>query len=184
MLCRGAALTVGVCALLTACSPELNWRAVHLDGLTTLLPCKPDTATRRVLLGSQDVAMDMLGCEAKGVLFAISHVHLDGPPAVDAARAQWRRQALASLQARSVQELPFRLAAPGAGSGTPQRPTPAQPGPSTEWVAALGTRADGSPIEARLLWLAQGNDLYHVALYADQVSDEVVEMLFSGLALQ
>jgi len=180
---RGVALAVGACAMLAACSPELNWREVRLGGLAALLPCKPDAARRTVPLGTQDVAMDMLGCEAKGALFAVSHVRLDGRQAVDAARAQWRQQALASLQTRSVQELPFHLAPPGGGQRASQA-TQVLAGSSTEWVAAQGTRPDGSPIEARLLWLAQGEDLYHVAMYADQVSDEVVEMLFSGLALQ
>lgn len=179
-----AALAAAGLALLAACSPELNWREVHLEGLTALLPCKPDAALRQVPLGGQDVTMNMLGCEANGGLFAISHVRLNGRQAADAARAQWRQQALASLQARSVQELSFRLTPPGGGQGASRLPEQARAEPSTESVAAQGVRPNGSPIEARLLWLAQGEDLYHVALYADQVSDETVEMLFSGLALQ
>lgn len=184
----GAALALGVCAGLAACSPELNWREVHLEGLTALLPCKPDAVRRNVPLGSregaQEVTMDMLGCEVKSALFAISHVRLGDPPAVDAARVQWRHQALSAVQARSVQALPLRLTAPGgsqmARPQSAQRPTQL----STEWVAAQGTRPNGSPVEARLLWLTHGSDLYHVALYADQVSDDMVEMLFSSLALQ
>jgi hypothetical protein len=123
--------------------------------------------------------MDMLGCEAKGGLFAISHVRLRDPQAIDAVRAQWRQQALTSLQARSVRELTYRLLQGTSGQSVQVRAEPA-----TEWVAAQGVRPGGSPVEARLLWLVRDNDLYHVAVYADQISDEAVEMLFAGLRLQ
>jgi len=176
--CWAAVVAAGV-VLVAGCSPELNWREVHVEGMAALLPCKPDAALRHVPLGGQDVAMDMLGCEAKGGLFAISHVRLNDRQAVDVARAQWRQQALASLQTRSVQELSFRLIQGASGHSGQVRVEP-----STEWVAAQGVRPGGSPVEARLLWLAQGNDLYHVAVYADQISDDAVEMLFSGLRLQ
>lgn len=39
-------------------------------------------------------------------------------------------------------------------------------------------------IEVRLLWFDSGSDLYRVAVYASPLSEERVEMLFSGLSLQ
>ena len=57
---------------LLACSSGLNWRTVQLGQLITLLPCKPDNATRPVSLADTQVNMEMSGCEAGGVLFAIS----------------------------------------------------------------------------------------------------------------
>jgi hypothetical protein len=126
----------------------------------------------------------MQGCEVDAGLFAIGHVKLDGRAAVDAARAHWRQRALASLQVRTVQQLPFRFAPPGAGQVTVQQPDPTAAMPSTEWLAVQGVRPDGRAVEARLLWVAQGSNLYHVAAYADTIADEVVEMLFTGVSLQ
>lgn len=51
-------------------------------------------------------------------------------------------------------------------------------------VSARGLRPDGSPVVARLLWIGSGNDIYHVAVYANQVSGETVDRLFTGLSLQ
>jgi hypothetical protein len=167
-------LVVPIVLCIAACNPALNWREVRLQRLVATLPCKPDHAQRTVQLASQEVAMDMLGCEADGALFAISHVRLDRDARTDAARADWRQQALATMRAASVQELPFRL--------TP--PAPAGGAPSAHLLAAQGQRPDGGAVAARLLWLDSGPDLFHVAVYANPLSEERVEMLFSGLRLQ
>jgi len=168
-------LVLALCAVsLVACNPALNWREVHLQGLVATLPCKPDQAQRTVQLAAQDVAIDMRGCEADGALFAISHVRLDSATRTDAARADWRQQTLAAMRAASVRELPFRLK-PTAHAGVT---------PANHLLTAQGQRPDGSAVAARLLWLDAGQDLYHVAVYANTLTDERVEMLFSGLSLQ
>jgi len=167
-------VTVVSVLCVTACNPALNWREVRLRHLVATLPCKPDHAQRTVQLATREVAMDMLGCEADGALFAISHVRLDREALTDAARADWRQQALATMRAASVQELPFRLTPPASAGAAP----------STHLLAAQGQRPDGSAVAARLLWLDNGPDLYHVAVYAKALSEERVEMLFSGLNLQ
>ena len=113
--------------------------------------------------------MEMVGCEASGALFAVSHVRLDHAAQTDAARTEWRQQALTTLQATSVQEIPFK---------------PPQPAVTALLLAAQGTRPDGSKVVARLLWLVHGADIYHVAVYGDRSIDEATEMLFLGLRLQ
>jgi len=160
--------------LLVACNPVLNWREVHMHSLVAMLPCKPDQAQRMVQLAAQDMLMDMRGCEADGALFAISHVRVDSAARTDAVRADWRQQTLAAMRAPSVQALSLRRE-PRAPAGSP---------PSTHFLAAQGQRPDGSAVVARLLWLGTGPDLYHVAVYANSLTDERVEMLFSGLRLQ
>lgn len=172
VLRRLLVVTSALC--IAACSPALNWREVRLQHLVATLPCKPDHARRTVQLASQEVAMDMLGCEADGALFAISHVRLDREARTDAVRADWRQQTLATMRAASVRELPFRLTPPAPAAGTP----------TTHLLAAQGQRPDGAAVAARLLWLDSGSDLYHVAVYANPLSEERVEMLFSGLSLQ
>ena len=73
--------------VLGACSPALDWRTVELEGLRTVLPCKPDRAARDVVLGELPVRMSMAGCEAQGALFAISQVAV--PVGTDAADLAW-----------------------------------------------------------------------------------------------
>ena len=72
--------------MLAACSPALNWRSVALDGaaLTATLPCKPDQATRTVELAGAPVELSMVGCDADGATFAVSHAALADPAQVGA----------------------------------------------------------------------------------------------------
>jgi hypothetical protein len=62
-------------ALLVACSPALNWRAVALDDapLALMLPCKPDRAVRDVAWGGQQLSVSMVGCEADGATYTLAH---------------------------------------------------------------------------------------------------------------
>lgn len=159
-------------ACLAACSPELNWRAVQIHGLTAMLPCKPDRAQRNVQLGSQDVDLEMAGCEADGALYAVSHARVVSALGAEAARAAWRQQALAKMRAAAAQELPLRMPSANDPLRTVQR------------LSVRGMRPDGSAVTAHLLWLTSGADLYHVAVYADRLTDERTEMLFSDLRLQ
>jgi len=161
----------------------LNWREVRLQGLTALLPCKPDQAQRPVQLADQDLTMEMMGCEAGGGLFAISHVRVKDDKHLNTVREQWRQQALTALRATDVQDIPFQLKT----KANDQLAATAMPAALTvlpQLVSARGLRPDGSPVVARLLWIGSGNDIYHVAVYANQVSGETVDRLFTGLSLQ
>ena len=59
---------------LAACNPTFNWRDVRPEGtaLSLLLPCKPDMAEKKVLLGERPVAMRLLGCDVGDTTFAIA----------------------------------------------------------------------------------------------------------------
>lgn len=75
---------VVVSAVLTGCTPAFNWREVSFEqgGVTALLPCKPDRATRTVQLGGQAAQMSMAGCESGGAMFAVSLVQAPSEQAV------------------------------------------------------------------------------------------------------
>lgn len=183
ILLRCAAL-LGTWALV-ACTPALNWREIHLDRLTTLLPCKPDHAQRPVRLGSADLALAMAGCEAAGALFAISHMRASDPQQVSATQSQWQQAALASMRATSLRQETFKLENPAhnviqirdAASGP-------QPDGTLELLVADGSRADGTAVQARLVWFAQGSDIFHAAVYGATLNADTYQMLFSGLKLQ
>lgn len=172
-------------ATLAACSPALNWREVRLERLVTLLPCKPDHAQRDVQLGAHTVAMHMSGCEAAGGLYAVSHVRLADPAQVGPAQAAWRQASLAHLRDSTVQTLPFQLAKPKASEMRTADPqTAAVPVDMLEMLQVQAKHPDGSPLQARLVWLSSGVDVYHVALYGAHLSPEMSELLFSELVLQ
>jgi hypothetical protein len=154
-------------AALGACSPSLNWREVQLGRLRTLLPCKPDSASRPVQLGGQTLAMEMKGCEAGGVLFAISRVQ-----ATDPAQAPALLQA---LRLASLQNVHMRTVKPVANSGD---------GQSSLDLLADGQRTDGSPLQARFKWLLAGAEVYQIAAYAEHLTGEQTDNMVSEMRLQ
>jgi hypothetical protein len=159
--------------LLCACNPAFNWREVSLQGagLAALLPCKPDHGSRRQHLAGQDVEMQMSGCEAAGVLFALSHVELDHPAKALEAQRQWQTAMLSNMQASTPQLQPWT---PKAGALFP----------NAQRLAAQGRRQDGSALAAQALWFARGAHVYHAVIYADVIPPEAVETFFSGIELQ
>ena len=154
--------------LLTACTPALNWRSVGVGDATAMLPCKPDIAQRMVHLGSQDLTLHMVGCEAGGALFAISQTRL--PPGTPAAAvlADWRQSALTNLHAEEVSAMPSK--APRADV-------------QTLLLRARGKRPNSTAVDARLLWWATDTQVLHVAVYADAISPDMTETLFSEIKI-
>ncbi|HSV52015.1 MAG TPA: hypothetical protein VLJ57_07855 [Burkholderiaceae bacterium] len=169
-------LTAAVLALvlLAGCNPVFNWREARFDAadLTALLPCKPDKAERPVLLGTQQVTLQMQGCDTGGATFAVARVALSDAGQAGQALAQWKAATLANMRAATVQEAAF--VPPGAIAL-----------PQSLRVAASGYRPDGRAVSAHAAWFARtrGNqiDLFHIALYADRVDPEVSSTFFSGI---
>lgn len=159
-------LAAGLVLAQLACSPALNWREVHLDRMTARLPCKPDHAQRMVHLGRQEVALEMVGCEAEGALFAISHVRLQDIDHAADVLVAWRSNALSQLQSTQV-------------TGWVNRP-----GHATEMLTASGRRSDGSAVQAQLAWWVRGADIFHAAVYADRVTPEMADTFFSEPRIQ
>ena len=150
-----------------ACAPALNWRVVQLGHLSTVLPCKPDTATRSVPLAGQTVSMDMAGCEVAGALFAISRLQ-----APDAAQAvNW----MASLRAASLANVQMVKVQSQANSGDAQ---------TSFDVLVDGKRQDGSSLQARFKWQVLGADVYQIAAYAPSLKSEQTEPLLRELQLR
>ena len=169
-------LTLG----LAACQPSLNWRETRSDAhpLVALLPCKPDRGSREVPMGGAPVALDMLGCEAAGSMFAVSHVRLADPANAGALLAGWRTAVLANLHAVNPQDQPFTL--PG-GLGLAQ----------SVRTRAVGQGPDGRPVAAEAVWFArsgpEGVDLFHAVVYAqrqDAALGTEAETFFAGLRFE
>ena len=153
-------MLLAACAGLTACNPSLNWREVQLGRLQTLLPCKPDTASRPVTLDGQTVTMEMAGCEGGSALFAISRVQ-----AHDAAQAT---RLMASLRQASLAPIAHAVVQPLPNSGNA----------ATSFdVMVNGQASDGSPLQARLKWLLADQEVYQIAAYGERLDSEQTENL-------
>ena len=76
--------------------------------------------------------MEMMGCEAGGGLFAISHVRVKDDKHLNTVREQWRQQALTALRATDVQDIPFQLKT----KANDQLAATAMPAALTRWLRA------------------------------------------------
>ncbi|WP_326541283.1 hypothetical protein [Pseudorhodoferax sp.] len=161
---------------LLACSPALNWREVRFEPaipLRMLLPCKPDRATREVDMAGHKLTLQMLGCDADGGTFAVSHVQLADATAAAAVLVGWKSAVLAHVQAQSVQDLPWTPA--GAAADLPSLR-----------LQALGRRAGGEGVALQAAWFGVtgpgGVHLFHAVMFSPRPRPDVAEAFFSGLA--
>ena len=156
-----------------------------MEELVALLPCKPDHAQRQVQLGSLNTTLQVSGCETAGALYAISHVRVADPSQLKPTKNAWREATFATLQAGSVQTEPLRLAKPRAGQAyTVPSAGDAASHAELSLEKLEGKRSDGSAVQAQMVWLAKGQDLYHVAVFGTRLDKEKTELLFSELRLQ
>lgn len=166
--------------LLAGCSPALNWRSVPLPdaAITITLPCKPDQATRQVELAGAAVELSMVGCDADGATFAVSHAALADPAQVGAALTHWRAAVLANLGAGAA----------AAATDKPYAPPGVLPVPQSVRTTVQGQRPDGSPVVAQGVWFARAVGpqvlLYHAVVYSPKSRPEVADQFFAGLAMQ
>ena len=166
--------------LLAGCSPALNWRNVPLPdaALTITLPCKPDRATRQVELAGAPVELSMVGCDADGATFAVSHAALADPSQVGAALTHWRSAVLANLG----------QGAAATAVDAPYAPPGVLPVPQSVRTTVQGQRADGSAVAAQGVWFARAVGpqvrLYHAVVYTPKPRPDVADQFFAGLALQ
>jgi hypothetical protein len=167
-------LIAGTLFLLAACNPVYNWREINLPQaeLKVLLPCKPDQGHRAIPLAGLTVEMQMAGCEAGAGLFVLAHVDLGETGKTEAALEQWKAAMLGNMQARDVT---LRSAVMIKGAST--KPAPIR-------LDAVGKRPDGSAVVAQAMWFARGAHLYHAVVYADKLSQDVVDAFFSGIEFQ
>jgi hypothetical protein len=166
----GALLAAGLAA---GCSPTFNWREVRAGPtpLTAMLPCKPETATRRVPMAGRDVELTALSCEAGGATFALLFADIGEPARLGEVLAQWNTATLANLRS-------------DGGRATPFRPPGALELRQSLQVVASGRRPDGSKVECQAAYFAQGSRVYQAVIYAGQLRPEAVDGFLAGLRFQ
>ncbi len=183
--------------LLAACSPSLNWRQVRLkpEGgaavaeaagsgagvLQALLPCKPDQAARRQSMAGYDVAMTMLGCEADGGLFTIAVAEPGSRQALAAVLAQWQTHLLAAVHAQGASRKPFLLK--GADAQPEGTQLLARGRQDAATPPTTGERS-GEALVVQAVWFVRGARLYHAAVYAKRLTQDMTDPFFSSLVLE
>ncbi len=167
-----AGMAVLVCAL--GCTPALNWRQVATDDaqVQLLLPCKPDQATRDVVLfaGGQEVSttLTLQGCEAGGMQFTFGQMsHPIGVTSTEVLAA-WRLASLAPLNASPGEALPEVWQLKGVDIAPP----------------AVRTRVSTDTHQVQWVWFVHADKIYQAAVYGkpkDKGLPEAAETYFSGI---
>jgi hypothetical protein len=157
----------------TACNPVFNWREVTVapTPLSAMFPCKPEKASRTVVMAGQEVELHMRHCETGGIMVAVGHARIADPLLAGPLLAQWQTATLASMHAsastRSKWAMEHATTLPQAVS-----------------LDALGAGADGKPLALKGAWFARDKDVFAAMLYGPALDAEVVDAFFSGLQLQ
>lgn len=173
--------------LLAACSPALNWRTVQLKdaALQITLPCDPQAATRPVPMGPTVVQLSVLGCEAQGSTYAVSHFQLADPAGAARALGYWQQAVLNQLRSETDPGSAAVLQAQGDG---PWVPKGALNLPQSRRITFEGLSSQGQKVTGHGLWFARiegaGVRLYHAVIYGRKAQPAEVDMFFSGLQLQ
>lgn len=146
---------------------------MHDAPLRVLLPCKPDRAEREVVMGGAALSLSMLGCEADGVTFAVSHVRApDGALAAPLLQG-WRLAVLAHLQAQDVAEEAW------APAGAWQMPQAVR-------LRAQARTANGVGVVLQAAWFGvvdqAGVHLFHAIVLAPRDRPDAVDAFFGGLS--
>ncbi|MBG9388710.1 hypothetical protein [Caenimonas aquaedulcis] len=165
--------TIALAFAAAACSPTFNWREVRVEParLKAMLPCKPDHADREVPMAGRSVKLEVVGCDTGGATFALMSADIGDAAQAGAALAQWKRANLANMRSTGSSETAF---APGGAS--PLR--------ESLQVVAGGTRADGSPVESRAAYFAQGSRVFQAVIFTNRLQPEFSEPFFGGLRFE
>jgi hypothetical protein len=102
-------------------------------------------------------------------LYAVSHIPLSDTGAPDGLVKDWRVATLANLHATSVVDSSFAVP---PGFTTASR------------IAVQGQRPDGSPVQGQLVWLVAGSDVFHLAVYGERLTPELIDTFFSDAKVQ
>ncbi|MGC8702565.1 MAG: hypothetical protein ACP5RV_06385 [Thiomonas sp.] len=172
---RFSGALLAAAALLSACSPALDWRDVRPKDVNILLtyPCKPEQIAQDVVLADQKVKMSMTGCVADKMTFALAHARLPNPAL--AARA------LAQLHLAAVDNVHGSVTA--SSTAAPKNATPNLP--DSLDLKIDGQTPDGKPVRERVLLFSQGSDVYQVTAFAptDSFKDDAAQTFADSVNL-
>jgi len=153
---RFSAVLFAAAALLSACSPALDWRDVRPKDVNILLtyPCKPEQIAQDVVLAGQTIKMSMTGCVADKMTFALAHARLPNPALAAKALAQLHSAAIDNVRGKVTASsvVALKNATPGL--------------PDSLDLQIDGQSPDGKPVRERVQLFSQGGDVYQATALA------------------
>jgi hypothetical protein len=156
LVLRFVGALLAAAALLSACSPTLDWRDVRPKDVNILLtyPCKPEQIAQDVVLADEKVKMSMTGCVADKMTFALAHARLPSPALAAKALAQLHQAAVDNVHGKvtASSAVALKNATPGL--------------PDTLDLKIDGQTPDGKPVRERVLLFSQGSNVYQVTAFA------------------
>lgn len=173
-----ARLTMWMCVgLVAGCSPTFNWREARpADGVVALLPCRPQSFVREVMLAGERVQMKLLSCAAGGSVFAVSRIDVGDP-----SRSGPLLHAMRSALATNLAPLAARGAPDGVEPALGQASTAGRLG--GQLVDIRGTGPDGEPMRARGEFFSHRGAVYQATVVGRAPDPQAVDFFFSSLKL-
>jgi hypothetical protein len=157
-------------ALLSGCSPALDWRQLRPDGwgLGVSLPCRPADVARQVALAGPPVELRLLACSADGHTFAIASADMADPARVDPALQALGAAALANVRGRVDAEQP--AAVPGM-----------TPWPGARRWQVTGRMPDGTAVREQVLVFAHGLRVFQATVVGPRADEALAKPFFDSI---
>lgn len=159
--------------LAAGCAPALDWREVRPAGtaVVALLPCKPNSTTRTVMLAGQPLRLSMLACKAGDRTWALGSVDAGDPQRVGDVLEALRHGLQTNLQAR-VQ------------SSSPARVRGATPHAASTRSDLVGRKPDGGEVHARLVLFVHGTQVFEAVVMGGGPPGAAAEPFFEALQVR
>jgi hypothetical protein len=163
---------VAVCG--AACTPALDWRDVQPAGspVQVLMPCRPTSHARRIVLAGAPVEMTLFACEAGGDTYAVGWADLQDPVRVTAALEQLARSAQANVRAA-----PDSFAAPARVDGM-------TPNASAIRLNLRGQLPDGRAVTEAVVVFAYGTSVVQATVVGPRPDPLAVEAFVESLRVR
>lgn len=157
-------------ALLTACTPALDWREVRpeVSGAVLLFPCKPSVEARPVMLAGASVPMRLVVCRADGVTWAVSYADVTDPTRV--------APAIEALQAAARNNL--------GGMVETQRPWQVKgmtPNPLAQRMRVRGKLPNGEAVVQETGFFSRGTWVFQATAMGERLDGEAVATFFDSI---
>lgn len=160
----------GAVLLLVACSPVMDWREVRPDasGLVLMLPCKPASHARMVVLAGTPQRLTLYACTAGDATWAVAYTDMVDPARVGPALRELRGAAAANLG--TVVASGRALTVPGE-----------TPYPDRGRFELHGKLPDGKVVREQLAVFARGPVVFQVTVLGDRLEADSVEAFFTSV---
>jgi hypothetical protein len=174
MLCWLRSVLAGVfclaaIAVLTACSPALDWREVQSQaGAVVMFPCKPSRDVRTIPLLGVPTQMTLQACQADGVTYALAVADVVDPARVASAVTMLRASLADNLSATPTVMGPLQVEG-------------MTPNPLAERIRLNGRLPDGRTMQQEAGFFVKGTRVFQAIVMGPKVEPEAVGTFFDSL---